>query len=440
MVIDDKTGPPIKPFDGSVLIVDAKEVFWGTKINAHFTRVIQSPDGRRGYERFTTDARNWVAIIANWDAKEIGGIELLIKARDPKIDNNDVYYIIFISGATKEELLQKTFWALEEGANDIIIKPYTINGLNKKIEDLKANIDQYKEIRRNLKYAETYVRQQRYDYASQKLEIARNMPEAKLFAHRILYCEGIIYEQTGTARQAEQSYLKAIQAARYNLFAPAREALTAIYINSDKFDKALEQVNEAVNISPLNPRWKMLSGKILVAQKKEKEAKEVFRQVSEDHEYMKNKVEELCDKIDDIPQTLEDAMEFNTDNETAAKFIGKAQNSLIQGLFKEAINNYSLAADFDSKNRKGYYTAIAMANYKWYKGLKSSGDIPGAEKLLRASFLNLLDSIKIDTSFEPAMRLLARIFEIEEKSVDNVLERRELSLIEYHIKNYFKLK
>ncbi|MBF0565121.1 MAG: hypothetical protein HQK89_07755 [Nitrospirae bacterium] len=177
--------------------------------------------------------------------------------------------------------------------------------------------------------------------------IAGNMPEAGLFAHRILYCEVVIYERPGTAKQAEQSYLKAIQAARYNLFAPARAALTEIYIKSDRFDKAAEQVSEAMNISPLNPRWKMLNGNILVAQKKKKEAREVFRRVSEDHEFMKNKVEELCDKIDDIPQTLEDAMEFNTDNETAAKFIGKAQNSLIQGLFKEAINNYSLAADFD---------------------------------------------------------------------------------------------
>lgn len=435
-----------KPIDGDALLVDVKELLWGTKLKNHFTNVIDTPDGEKGYERFTKDFRNWVAVICNWDVKGLPGIKLLQKIRNPDNDYHDVPFLFLIDAGSKEELLQKIFWSMEEGANDVIVKPYSINSINKKIQDLKSFIVKYYPIRHELRYAESYMRHKKYDQASQKLEQCKLMESASTFADKILYIEGKLLELAQNNVDAESRYLHCLDVARYHLFAPARASLIDICLNKGDIDKALHHTLEAIKISPLNPTWRLYYGKILLVEGKKKEADDVFKQVIGTDSGFRPEIESICNTVD---ATKKDSGSFTEDDlsrieaiDTAAasaeEYVNTAKTYLKNGRYDEAIKQYSRAAEVDTRSRKKYYAAIGYLNYRWYLENKATGGALNSLRPLRDAVGYLLDAAKIDTSFTGAIKLMARILELEKNDVIQALNEKELLEVELFLQQHWK--
>ncbi|MBF0565461.1 MAG: hypothetical protein HQK89_09480 [Nitrospirae bacterium] len=435
-----------KPIDGDALLVDVKELLWGTKLKNHFTNVIDTPDGEKGYERFTKDFRNWVAVICNWDVKGLSGIKLLQKIRNPDNDYHDVPFIFLIDAGTKEELLHKIFWSLEEGATDVIVKPYSINSVNKKIQDLKSFIVKYYPIRHELKYSESYLRHKKYDQAAQKLGQCKLMESASIFADKILYIEGKLLETDQNNVDAESRYLHCLDVARYHLFAPARASLIELCLNKGDMDKALYHALEAIKISPLNPSWRLYYGKILLIEGKKKEAENVFKQVVNSDSGFRPEIESICNTVDATKKdngsfTEDDLSRVETiDTATAAaeEYVNTAKTYLKNGHYEDAIKQYSKAAEVDTRSRKKYYAAIGYLNYRWYLENKTMGRAQNSLRPLRDAIGYLLDAAKIDTSFTGAIKLMAKILELEKNEVIQALSEKELLEAELFLKQHRK--
>ena len=422
-----------KPLDRTILVVDAKEILWGMKLHDHFKKIAEAADGIKGYEKFLNDYSEWAGIICGWDAKdkELSGIEMLRKVRQTDNDFYDVPFILLLMECSKTELLHRVCWAKEEGATDFIVRPYTINSVNEKIELMKADIITNAEVRGKLRRVNKLITSNNVSEAISVINTCQKLDAAPRFAHRIRYCKGRILEATGKNKEAAAKYAGAMEKSDYRLYAEARASLIELHIRLNEIQSALEQVSEAEKISPLNPRWKLLRGKAFLASGKDAEAQEIFDAiVAADRSHRKD-VDEVYAKLGRSISTENAAV---AGNEELAKAVETAKLCKDRGLFSEAVRNYAKAAAIDQGNKKKYFASMGVLSYRWHQDNKDKGRMLNDPKPLADAFGFLLEAARIDPGFKEAVRFMEKIMDAERAAIEKTVDRKDIMEAERIIK------
>lgn len=91
------------------------------------SRFVEAEDGKQALEKFYDG--NFGLVLSDWNMPEMDGLEFVSRVR--KIDSR--VKIIMI---TTEGSIGKFETALEEGVDELIVKPFTPEGLDRKIKKL----------------------------------------------------------------------------------------------------------------------------------------------------------------------------------------------------------------------------------------------------------------------------------------------------------------
>jgi predicted negative regulator of RcsB-dependent stress response len=385
----------------------------------------------KGYEKFTKDICEWAGIICNWESQELSGMELLRKVRHTDGDFYDVPFILLVTECDRDELIHRICWAKEEGATDFIVRPYTINSVSEKIELMKADIINNAEVRRKLRRAEKLVTNNKLSDAIAALNACQKLDAAPQFAHRIRCCKGRILEASGKDKEAAEKYAGAMEKSSYRLYADARASLIDLHIRLNEIEIALEQISEAETNSPLNPRWKLMRGKALLASGKDKEAEEVFDALVETDLSYRKEVEAVYAKLGKGASSEDSA----AGGEELAKVIETAKSYTERGLFSEAIRNYARAASMDQRNKKKYFASMGALSYRWHQHNKDKGRANDPKPLLDA-FGFLLDAARIDPGFKEAVRFIEKILDAERPAIEQSVNNKDIMEAERFIKQH----
>jgi len=429
-MIDSSAASPngSKTLDRAILVVDAQEIIWGIKLNNHFKKVSEVPDGIKGYEKFIKNFGTCAGIISNWEAKELSGIELLRKVRHADNDFYDVPFIMLISEGAKREHLHKVCWAKEEGVTDFIVRPYTINSIDKKVEQMKTDVINNAEARGTLRLAEKLIGNNQLADAAAVIDKCCALDTAPLFEHAILYYRGRILEANGKNDEAVVKFTEAIDKSRFRLYAKARASLIDLHIRLNEIETALEHVSVAEKTSPLNPRWRLMRGKTLLASDKYQEAEDIFDAlVASDFSYQK--------EVDSIYTQLGKSADSTENNEELAKVIEAAKAFREQGIFSEAIRSYYQAVSIDQRNKKKYFAMMGVINYRWHQENKDKGG-GGDSKPLVDAIGFLLDAVRMDPSYKEAVKFMEKIISSERAAIEKAIDYKDIMEAERFIKQH----
>ena len=123
-----------------ILIVDVfvmiRSLLKTSLANLGFKNVDEARDGVEAYNKIATAFVNqnpYQIVFLDWNMPNMSGLEVIQKCRS-QAELNDVHFIM-ISAEQEEKKMRQ---ALDAGANDFIVKPFSPQVLVKKIEAIIA--------------------------------------------------------------------------------------------------------------------------------------------------------------------------------------------------------------------------------------------------------------------------------------------------------------
>ncbi len=99
-----------------------------------FGKITMTSDGDRAFEAFCELKHD--IIISDWEMEPTSGMEFLRKVRKSEASPDRMVPFIFITGYAAQSKIQK---ATHEGMTAFIVKPFTVEKLAEKLEDIINN-------------------------------------------------------------------------------------------------------------------------------------------------------------------------------------------------------------------------------------------------------------------------------------------------------------
>ncbi|KJR39994.1 response regulator receiver protein [Candidatus Magnetoovum chiemensis] len=428
---------------GSILVVDASELLWGSNIPKVFEKVISVKSGKTAFERFIEKEDDISAVLSSWDTDGITGIELLEKIRNISNRNFNVPFVMLISSESKQELLQKIYWASEEDINDIVLKPYSAINVVDKINNLIEYIKATESLHNMLANIVKHLKVKMYDKAFTSLKTCERADTQNKYTHKIEYLRGKIYELTDRADKAASYYKKSLDIATHNLYSPAREGLIEIYIKRGEIDKATNEVQEAIKLSPLNVKWQMHYHRIMLIEGYQEKAEEFFRKLKKKEPQRKKEIDKIMERamMEFLLRNTGHNRLTDEEREKLRQTLHEAHNCIDSGEYKDALKHYEAALEIDPYNKPNYYASMAFLNWKWYEEIKSELPDKMDYTTLKTAVRCIIDALKEDSYFTEVQQLLRKIMEKEtDKTLNKVFTKDELSEINNYSRQTFKAK
>jgi len=123
------------PKEASILIVDDFQVVRKTVKHQlrsmGYVNFVEAVDGRMALDALR--AGRFDLVIADWNMPNMSGLDFLREARKDE-KTKDVPFIMLTAEATEEAVVR----ALQTGANDYIVKPFTHEILTKKVRRIMS--------------------------------------------------------------------------------------------------------------------------------------------------------------------------------------------------------------------------------------------------------------------------------------------------------------
>jgi len=91
--------------------------------------VYEAANGREALERIDAEGTSWALVLADWNMPEINGLELLKRLRQ----RPELASLVIVMVTTETELDQMAA-ALDAGANEYVMKPFTRDILLEKLQ------------------------------------------------------------------------------------------------------------------------------------------------------------------------------------------------------------------------------------------------------------------------------------------------------------------
>jgi len=308
-------------------------------------------------------------IITDWEMPDMTGIELLIHIRK-KLRLFDMPILMMSENMTENKIL----YAVEEGVDGYIDKPFSENVFIKTVNQIfqsKLNPDPMKY---QLQKLHSLRLQKKYDsaitLANSLLKEQENM--------NVLVVLGECYLSCKRYKAAKSIFLKALEIKKTY---KALHLLGKVYMAEGNCHKAIEFLEEAYFINPMNTDAVIDMGNAYLRLGFTKEATKAFGALEDD-------------KLTDLNYTnIASAYLGSGDIDKAGKYIEQTQNPILEtinvfnryaielrktGRFQESIDQYKRCLKIDPEN----YIILSNAAVSYIK-IENYSE---AEKLLEKSF------------------------------------------------------
>lgn len=351
-----------------------------------FQVIEEANDGEEAWERLRT--QSFDLVISDVNMPRLGGIGLLRRCRAEN-DLRDLPFLM-ISGDALPEIVAS---AGEWGAYDYVVKPFSFNVLKKRVEGI---LERWRSPEEALYREAEGLKED--GYADEALEVVEQFEgSAATLKSKWLNLKGECLSEVGRHDEALQYIEKAIQSCDYYLAAYKSYANLQMKLGNN--EKAVEALEKADNLSPLDAERKITLGKMLMQGGRQDEGKKYLEKVlkmpsQEDKGANRMKVAEVYMENGHFAEAEElyvKALKENPEGIEALNRLGIALRR--QGKFQEAENYYVLALKTFPNNAAIYYNLgvlyvnkqnKAKAGAYFMKCLELDPDFKEAERMLQS--------------------------------------------------------
>lgn len=344
--------PRSKHTDASILIIDDKasarrslrNLLW--RLGYH--KVLESGNGQDAlYQLLVNDVD---LVMCDLVMPEMGGVEVLRALRD----NEELKKVCFIM-VTGERDQASVAEVVEEELDAYILKPFSVEVLESKIEQALARKTAPPQIELHLNLGQAYLKSRRFEEAENEfakaLAISHNSPRA-------MYNLGVLREMQGDAGAAERLYLTAVGLSP--MFIKSHEALAVLYEKRGDLTLAAHHLQKAVEISPKRTERQFRLGLTLMKSGQAGKAKPVFKtavtQSQEEHSDLVRQVGDVyleAGMVEEAQEILQQGLLANPRDIHLYNRLGIALRR--QGKFDEAVESYRAAIGLQPKNEALHY-------------------------------------------------------------------------------------
>ena len=110
-------------------ITDMRKILKGLMKNLGFLNISEAEDGSSALQLLKEDS--YGLVISEWNMPSMSGLELLKAIRSDE-NLKEIFFVLVTAEATKENIIE----AIQSGANNYIVKPFTTDILQKKLEEV----------------------------------------------------------------------------------------------------------------------------------------------------------------------------------------------------------------------------------------------------------------------------------------------------------------
>jgi tetratricopeptide (TPR) repeat protein len=229
----------------------------------NFRNASQAGNGMEAIElqrQLTSDKKNVSVTICDWDMPLMNGMDYLIEMRDnPDLERGP--FIIAMDNPSKE----KVMFAMENGADEILLKPYTLNDIMPKMRSAFKVFHNPNNPEKIYELAKSLFRAEKYDEAEKVYKAI--VQHTKRAARPLIGLARIEVKRNNT-----EAALKLIAEAeeRNPAFVHTFALRGEIFAGQQKNEEAILAFRRAIELSPLNPiRYESIAGILFKLQKYE---------------------------------------------------------------------------------------------------------------------------------------------------------------------------
>ncbi len=351
--------PPGLEFTDPLLVVDDQQdlrlILVHQLRKLGFSQVIHAGNGIEALEALQKLKRIGLLMV-DMEMPGMGGIEFL-----QEISDNPQYlrgpYVLMMDGVTKEKVL----FAVENGADEILKKPFTLGDIMPKSRQAFKAYHNPKNPEKVYELAKQAFRDGKLDLAEKVyLTLQAAAPKsarATVFLARIALLRKDMKRALELLAEGEQrnpSYVH-VHAVRGEIFGI-----------QEKWDDAIAAFSKAIELSPLNPvRYKQVS-EVLFRQKKYKEAVPILQRgldlgvgFKEMHHYLSQAYYATKDYLKAIKH-IRSALQQDPENVTYLNQLGISYKEAQE--FEEATKVYNTIIKIDPENKAALYNKAVMLN------------------------------------------------------------------------------
>ncbi|MFH0921598.1 MAG: response regulator [Fibrobacterota bacterium] len=106
-------------------------IIMNTLEKAGYTNIVTAENGRDAWEKLCIH-KDVDMVLSDWNMPEMRGIELLQAMRAEEATKN-IPFIMVTSRNVKDDILE----AVKAGANDYLVKPFTVDAIKEKLDKFK---------------------------------------------------------------------------------------------------------------------------------------------------------------------------------------------------------------------------------------------------------------------------------------------------------------
>ena len=364
----------------------------------HFEVIDEAGGGGEAWEKITgcEDSKIYDLVICDIRMDEGSGIELLKRCRN----HPDFRYIPFIMISASSEAANIAAALGEWGANDFIVKPFSYEILEKRVDSLFERLKSPEEAL--FRQVEQFKQSGALKEALELIEEAEI--ENRLSLAKWLNAKGECLMATGDAEGAAGEFEKAMGISK--IFVAAYKNYATVQHKMGNIAKAVEAMEFVERISPTDSERTFLLGRLMLIAGRKEEGK--------------NHIKGLLKRCQ------------GKEKET---LVGKAAQVFLEaGLFEEAKDMYMMSLDFNPSdlgtiNRLGLLLRqqgkFDEALQCYLSALKKFPDHPGLHHNLGVLYVTRKDyktgrahlqrALSLDPRFDEAKALLTRLDQMESR-------------------------
>jgi CheY-like chemotaxis protein/thioredoxin-like negative regulator of GroEL len=332
-------------------------------------------------------------LLCDWNMPRMTGVEVLHQVRADEA-LKDLPFIM-VTGEVDETTVAE---AIEGEVDAYLLKPFTSDALQKKIEEVLEKRRQPSPTDIHINLGQVYLKGRQYDQALGEFFKAQDLNPKSA---RPLTCIGQAYEEKGELDTARQYYQKAVSLVPK--FIKAQDSLARVHLAQGKPELAAKHLQAAVAISPRNIQRQLNLGQALLQAGRPEEARRVLSGITrhvepkERPEVARQVGETLLEAglDEDAQLAFQEGIESDPDDIHLYNRLGIAFRK--QGKTREAIDNYRRALQIDPENE--------ILLYNLARAYHEGGDLDLAGAAMKRA-------LAINSEFEEAQEFLVKVLKI----------------------------
>jgi tetratricopeptide (TPR) repeat protein len=352
-----------------------------------FGEVMEAGSGTKALELISQKVVD--LILCDWNMPGLKGIDVLKFIRS-KPETKNIPFIMVTAEMSEAVVAESA----ESEVDDYLVKPFSLNELDTRIQRILKRQEEISEIDLLLKKGTAFITTSQFEQAG---EAFRKALQLNPKSPRTLYSIGKLYMNQGLDGRAKEYFERAVHFSP--TFLKGHQALADLHQALGNSDDYIHHLEQAIKISPRNLERKIMLGDAYTQNGDYDQAKAIFEQV----------LEEATTQYSEIAEKVGEALLNMGSYEVAEKAFSRAldaspHNVLLfnklgiafrkQGKFDKAVRNYIRAIEIAPDDEKLHYNLA--------RAYMESGEPANARTSLEKA-------LAINPRFKDAKSLLAKL-------------------------------